>query len=126
MGASGVATRQEVDALRARIRQLEFQITNLRQQNVNVTNRIRDLWAGRAIRRTVIILPLLVVGQPTDVTITWRSPMPSDQYSLEPDWPIPTGLQFSVKDKQPGFAVITLTATIGIGANVGLTVEAWS
>lgn len=119
---NGFVTRQEFDQLRGHVRGLEVQIERGRARIQRAEDR---LLSGRAIRQTTTLTPLLALGIPQDVTFVWRQPMPSDDYFLEPSWPIPSGVLFSVKDKAPQGAIVTLTAQGVALNNLSITLIAW-
>lgn len=119
---NGFATRQELEQLRGILRRLETQQERGRTRIQRIEDRVTG---GRALRRTTVLTPLLVLGTPLDVTFAWRQPMPVDDYFLEPDWPLSSGFQFSVKEKGLAGTIVTLTAQPSSLTNLSITLTAW-
>lgn len=124
-GRGGLASRQEVENLRQQLHSLQTQVSRTRERAVAGENNITKLFSSRRFRRRTVQLPFIPVASPPDVVFTWREPLPVDVYFIEPDWPLPTGLTFTLKEMTPAAVVLTMTTTVMVNPNTPMTLTAW-
>lgn len=83
--------------------------------------------AVAAIRLAGPVLPLMILGAQTDITVTWTSPMPSDVYSTGLDATALIGKGTAVVTAQTSAGLtIHVTAAVLIAAGLQILCAGWS